>query len=184
MNYNFIGKCDVSEILNILNNQTKNIWLEHTIRQTQFVAHKSTNTLEILWDIDSLVTDKIGKKHENYELFNIDIFLEQIKPLYVKKYGDGEFLRILIVKLPKKTSISPHKDNGDSLESCKRTHIPIVTTETVIFTVGGENKHLGVGEIWEINNSEIHSVINDSDIDRIHFIIDFKPYFKKEKSFI
>ena len=31
-----------------------------------------------------------------------------------------------------------------------------------------------VGELWEINNSKYHSVVNDGDTDRIHMIIDFK----------
>ena len=29
------------------------------------------------------------------------------------------------------------------------------------------------GEIWEINNQEEHSVVNDSIFDRIHLIIDW-----------
>jgi hypothetical protein len=30
------------------------------------------------------------------------------------------------------------------------------------------------GEIWEINNQSLHSVRNDSEYDRVHFIIDYK----------
>ena len=31
-----------------------------------------------------------------------------------------------------------------------------------------------LGEMWEINNTETHSVVNDGDVDRIHMIIDYK----------
>jgi hypothetical protein len=34
---------------------------------------------------------------------------------------------------------------------------------------------LKVGECWEINNQQMHSVINDSDEHRIHLIIDIVP---------
>ena len=61
------------------------------------------------------------------------------------------------------------------MTTCKRTHIPIITNSEVTFTVGGETKFLKEGEIWEINNTKEHSVDNNSDIDRIHLLIDIMP---------
>ena len=43
-----------------------------------------------------------------------------------------------------------------------------------MFTVGEEEKNMRVGEMWEINNNDkSHSVINGSDIDRVHLILDY-----------
>lgn len=35
------------------------------------------------------------------------------------------------------------------------------------------SKHLGVGEIWEINNRHKHSVTNCSEEGRVHLILDY-----------
>ena len=179
MNYLFIGKCDVDFIVKILNEESDKIWLEHTFRQNEYAAHRDTNTIEILWDKNSLFTGRVGNKHEvNYNKFKIELFLDSIKPLYEKIYGKGFFIRALLVKLPAKTKIEPHKDVHYGLEECKRTHIPLITNEKVKFIVDDEEKYMKVGEIWEINNQNVHSVINDSDHDRIHFIIDYKQQNK------
>jgi len=52
-------------------------------------------------------------------------------------------------------------------------HLPVVTNDSVLFTVGGETKTLPAGELFEINNRRMHSVRNDSAEDRVHLILDF-----------
>lgn len=174
MNYIHIGEIDVTQIKNKLIETGEEIWLEHTLRQTIFDAHKHTQTIELMWDIDSLKESGKGKIHTNFYKFNIDSLLVDLKSIYEKKYGKGDFIRVLLVKLKKRSKITPHIDTGDSLTSCKRTHIAVITNPDVIFTVGGESKNMKEGDIWEINNQNVHSVTNNSDDDRIHFIIDYE----------
>jgi quercetin dioxygenase-like cupin family protein len=180
-NFNYIGNVDISIIKNKLHELGENIWSEHTLRQTIYDAHKHTETVELMWDLNSLTTNKKGNIHSNFYLFNIGEFLNEIKPSYVEKYGEGDFIRVLLVKLKKRCSITPHVDSGDSLSSCKRTHIAIITNPNVIFTVGDETKNMMEGDIWEINNQNTHSVDNNSDEDRIHFIIDYETFNNKYK---
>ena len=79
-----------------------------------------------------------------------------------------------MVKLKARKRIPPHVDAGMSLNLAKRIHVPIVTTDEVVFTVGGEIKKMREGEMWEINNSQKqHSVHNKSRHDRIHLIFDY-----------
>lgn len=172
-NYTFLSKIDVSDLKNRIKELPNEIWDEHTLRQTLFVPHKHTQTLEIMWDMDSLQTNKIGKIHSNYYKLDMELFLNKIKPIYELNYGKGYFVRVLLVKLKSNTNIATHVDNGESLVNCKRTHIPIITNELVTFTINGETKYLSEGEIWEIDNTKEHSVDNDSDEDRIHLIVDY-----------
>ncbi len=180
MNYIFVGKFDVTQIKDKLIETGEEIWLKHTLRQQIFDAHKHTQTVELIWDIDSLNTKVRGKIHPNFYNFNIDTLLVNLKPIYTEKYGEGDFIRLLLVKLKKHSTISPHQDSGDSLVSCKRTHIAVITNPLVTFIVGGEEKNMKEGEIWEINNQLTHSVDNNSDYDRIHFIIDYQLKEKKQ----
>jgi hypothetical protein len=177
MNFNFkmCGNVDVTHLKDNLNGLD---WSEHTIRQNLGV-HKNTETLEVIWDWESLETDKIGKIHSNYYKLDMESFLEKIKPIYESNYGDGYFIRVLVVKLKASSNIEPHVDNGYSLMTAKRTHIPIITNSGVTFTVGDETKYLKEGEIWEIDNSKVHSVDNNSDLDRVHLIMDYTTKIKK-----
>ena len=173
MNYIHVGEIDVTHIKNKLIETGDEIWLEHTLRQSIFDAHKHTQTIELMWDINSLDVNRKGKIHPNFYKFNVDSLLVDLKPIYEKKYGKGDFIRVLLVKLKKESKITPHVDSGDSLVFCKRTHIAVITNLDVIFIVGGESKNMREGEIWEINNQNLHSVDNNSNEDRIHFIIDY-----------
>ena len=175
-NFKMCGNIDVTDLKDNLNGLD---WNEHTIRQNLYKMHKDTQTLEVMWDLDSLQTNKIGKIHSNYYKLDIESFLEKIKPIYKSNYGDGYFIRVLIVKLKANSNIEPHVDDGHSLMTCKRTHIAIITNENVIFKVGGEEKYMKEGQIWEIDNSKQHSVDNNSDVDRIHLIIDYVVSDKK-----
>jgi len=82
----------------------------------------------------------------------------------------------MLINLPSRTVIKPHVDNYDPyFDLVKRTHLAVVTDDEVIFTVGGEEKNIKEGEIFEIDNSnKLHSVINNSEeIDRVHLLADW-----------
>jgi len=173
-NYLYLGECDVSSIKNKIKNLDDNIWNIETIRQNKYVVHKNTKTINLLWSLESLVNSFIeNKKSKEYYLFEIDIFLEKIKNLYMNKYGKGKFKRIILTKLKAKSNIDLHIDEGKSLKTCFRTHIPIITNPNVYFFVNGEQKNMKEGEIWEINNKLPHMVQNQSEFDRVHLIIDY-----------
>ena len=176
MNFKYIGKVDVNWLKTAIESQPLEIWDEDTYRQTMFIAHSKTKTLEIIWDKESLTYgSKQNKKHQNYYLFEIEPFLNNLRTLYELEYGSGEFIRVLIVKLFNNSNILPHSDQGISLTNCKRTHIALITNDEITFTVNDEVKNLKEGEIWEIDNTKVHSVNNPTDLDRIHLIIDWMP---------
>jgi hypothetical protein len=128
-----------------------------------------------MWSLESLSNKFLtNKKTKEYNLFDIDSFLQKIKKLYVNQYGLGEFKRIILTKLNANSNIDMHQDLGASLENCIRTHIPIITNSNVYFVVGGEKKNMKIGEIWEIDNKKPHMVINKSNFDRVHLIIDYE----------
>lgn len=172
--YVYLGKCDILSIKNKLSELDENLWDLNTIRQNVYEVHKNTKTINLLWSIDSLLNPLVkNKKTKEYYLFDIDNFLKKIKKLYINKYGNGEFKRVILVKLNAKSNIDIHVDFGESLKNSFRTHIPIVTNPKVIFFVNGIQKNMKEGEIWEINNRKPHMVKNESEHDRIHLILDF-----------
>jgi len=79
-------------------------------------------------------------------------------------------LRTRFMKIEAGGEVPEHYDFGwhDKI----RMHIPIYTHESVIFNCGIESRHMEAGEIWLIDNDDLHSVKNPSNRDRIHLVID------------
>lgn len=164
--YNFIGNISLSDLNLFFNEEDWNYWV---FKQTKYDVHSETKTIPLMMD-ESYNTR--GSKTKYFKRFNQ--LIPQLENVIKKFYGDGQILRIEIVTLPKKSKVSPHRDYGESLQNDKRIHLVLQTNDNVIFTVDGEKKNMKLGELWEINNTKLHSVDNNGTTDRIHMIIDFK----------
>lgn len=82
-----------------------------------------------------------------------------------------EVVRILF--LPPGGHIKDHFDFHTSFQfGLLRLHIPIVTHPEVAFVIDGQRMTWNAGELWYGDFSKIHSVKNDSQIVRVHMVID------------
>jgi len=82
-----------------------------------------------------------------------------------------EVVRILF--LPPEGHIKDHFDFHTSFQfGLLRLHIPIVTHPDVVFTIDGQRMNWNAGELWYGDFSKIHSVKNNSQIVRVHMVID------------
>ena len=141
-------------------------------REKVYEVHKATQSLLLIHD-----SDFRHFKPTYHDLYKD--FKKELAPIFdaiSKRYNnDGYIVRCLFARLAAGSKIDTHTDGLYSLLKCHRIHIPIITNDQVFFTIGGESKVLGEGEMWEINNSTLHGVDNKSDQDRIHLIIDWVP---------
>jgi quercetin dioxygenase-like cupin family protein len=102
-------------------------------------------------------------------LFSCTYFQELLNQLLFEK----ETVRLL--RLQPGSIVKEHRDNGLAYRfDCFRLHIPIVTAANVAFKVGGNTIPLKEGECWYADFDLPHSVINDSEQERIHLVIDGK----------
>jgi hypothetical protein len=173
-NFNLIKKYDVFNIVNIVNDFSVE-WNLNTSRQTLYDdTHRHTNTYFVRG---------VDGKWEPYQKLKSFPFATNTKLLVevdkiikdLEMHHDGKCGVAMIVKLLPDNKILPHSDDSPYLSAARRHHIPLKTNKDVMFFVGDETKHLGVGECWEINNSKIHAVTNHSEEDRIHLMIDIIP---------
>jgi hypothetical protein len=170
--FNFIqhSKYDISVLKNIVEKLDKE-WEENTSRQEKTYSQKDTQSINI---VDFSLQWTPGSTYDpKFVLNNTNLFHEInliIKDLENKL--DGKVGRVLLTKLLPNKKISQHKDYQRYLVLNNRCHIPIITNEKVNFIVGEESINMKEGDCWEINNARVHSVINDSDQDRIHLIVD------------
>jgi hypothetical protein len=69
--------------------------------------------------------------------------------------------------------IKEHRDiSGGVPMGIGRFHVPMVTHPEVCFFVSGERVTMGPGEVWNLDTTYRHRVVNDSPVSRIHLILD------------
>jgi hypothetical protein len=83
-------------------------------------------------------------------------------------------MRCLLAMLPAGAVIAPHIDQADYFSKTIRLHFPITTNEHVWMYCAERNYHMRPGEVWALNNSTGHGVVNaDAEQSRLHMICDF-----------
>ena len=177
-NFKYIEKYDVSNIADKASKFSEELWDEWSFRQDKHGTHKHTKTVPIVWkdplNMDTKVYTEDNKYWINYEPIKNDI--NNLQNLINDNLSNGKIESVLLIKLSKNTIIPLHRDSGRYLMSHNRIHIPIITNPDVTFQVSNDIKYLKAGELWEINNNQkLHGVKNQSNIDRVHMVIDWKP---------
>lgn len=78
-----------------------------------------------------------------------------------------------LLKLAAGAAIKPHRDHALGYEDGHfRLHIPIITNSQIYFILNGLRLVMQPGECWYTNVNYEHSVVNRSQEDRIHLVID------------
>ena len=81
--------------------------------------------------------------------------------------------RVRLLKLKAGSIIKEHIDPGTGREQPElRIHIPIITSPEIEFYCDGQRIIMESGKVYFIDTSFTHCVLNKSDIDRVHLVID------------
>ncbi len=173
-NFRLLGRVEASAIKQQIQRLTEADWEASNWRQNRFDAHADTQTIQLIFDTDFRHEDPTPR--EKYFELGFDTLLQPLIETISDYYtGDGYVVRAILVRLKARGTIPKHVDTGYTLMNCRRVHMPVVSTDQVEFTVGGEHQVMKEGELWEINNAREHSVVNKGDEGRVHLIIDWVP---------
>jgi len=83
-----------------------------------------------------------------------------------------EFGRIFVSKLKSNSTIDVHTDSGKYFSYYDRFHFTVTAAEKNIFSIRNENCILKMDSLFWVNNHVLHWLENQSNEDRINFIID------------
>lgn len=169
------GQVEVSEISLEINSYYEQ-WNIDTTRQQKYQTHQSTKMFQIMgMDYYSgLNDDKISNISNKMSSAGAQKELEEICKK-IEEISSGKVIRIEFINMKPRSRVRTHKDRSDILYVARRFHIPIKTNPKVFFKSGDSLKILKPGNLYELNNINYHSVINSSDENRIHLIIDSLP---------
>ena len=183
-----IKTCDHDGILKILKTIPDEEWAKDTaIRNSKAkVGNTNLDTRALMLKYKSSATT--GKGFMNYEKNDTETLMK-LKPILenilsdIKKFYGYENLKltnVIFTELRKGGIIPEHVDSGQMLTTNHRIHIPLISHPDVKFTLDHKDYYLEPGHGYEINNQIIHEVINESNIDRLHMIIDLKEWDEDE----
>lgn len=127
-------------------------------------------------DLDSNLTSVEEFDASSSKLpMTLDIKNVQVLIDWLKSITNSSFVgSTRIVSLFPGAYIPNHTNNNNYFSYYTRYHIPLVTHSDVKFinTVTGVEDHMSVGNVYKLSNDVEHQVINNSDIFRIHLIVD------------
>ena len=92
----------------------------------------------------------------------------------IRNWAPGLIGRIVIAELGPGAKVASHEDQGNYADWHDRYHFVVVTNFGATNECQGHTMHMGPGQIWLINNHELHSAENAGLGARIHIIVDIR----------
>lgn len=170
-----LGEYDVSALVDVIMGLDEEAWVGNTYRQQTYDVHQLTQSIVMVFT-DGSGWPQIEVSREN----GWDLLAEPAVPLMQQILADhyppgGTIIRAMAARLSPGGVIKPHRDKHPSFSYGHRIHIPICTNSRVRFMIDGRPYRMKVGQVYEINNQQQHSVMNKGAEGRINFIFDYVP---------
>ncbi|MGE5292247.1 MAG: aspartyl/asparaginyl beta-hydroxylase domain-containing protein [Micromonosporaceae bacterium] len=97
-------------------------------------------------------------------------YLEEL----MTNHFDLEKLRFArITRLAPRTVVVPHRDYVELESDLVRIHVPLMTAAEAYASEEETIYRMGLGEVWFLDATKVHSIANFSQRNRIHLLLDF-----------
>ena len=169
-----LGQIDITELRERILAQPRDAWEEQLSRQQTYEVHRDTQSIVMLFCDESWPDGEIYREPGWDRLEDVAMpLIDNVINTYYEP--GGTILRAMAAKLNVQGRIRPHRDTLTSFRMGHRIHIPITSSEFVRFTIAGKPFAFEPGNVYELNNQMVHSVVNMGDEERITFIFDYVP---------
>lgn len=177
---NFLKLAEGVDVLPLLQQiqRQPDLWDENTLRTKHpGTAHSEVSDIWVWFnkikegDEFKVVNDKEVTPYRAWRL------LPAVRPIVfaLMRQVEGVRLgRVIITRLPPGKEISSHVDSGAPATYFQRYQIALQSLPGAIFKIEDEEVQFSTGEVWHIDNTKEHSVINNSGDDRIAMIVDVR----------
>jgi len=169
-----LGPISVDDLRAAILAQDETAWRENAHRQDSYEVHQDTLSIVLVFCDNAwpelTVTRELGWVRLSPQA--VPVMDELIRRCYPP---GGTVIRAMAARLVAGGRITPHFDAHITFKSSHRIHVPITTGPRVRFMIDGRPYQLQVGQAYELNNQQTHSVMNSGDEDRISFIFDYLP---------
>ncbi len=166
---------DVVPVINALATRP-DLWNKNTLRtQHPGTAHSQVDDIWVFFnDISSPEAVADDKDVVPYEAW---WQLPQLRPIIfdlMRRVEGVRLGRVLITRLAPGQQITPHVDGGAPATYYTRFQIALQSLPGCLFHAGDETVNFKSGEVWGFDNTQEHSVVNNSADDRLALIVDVR----------
>jgi hypothetical protein len=151
---------DVEQLRKEIGQFSEEEWIAHT---TGYAGNLSIPLISLDGEINDAMN---GPMRPTPALARCE-YIQQI----MTSFGEV-FSRSRLMRLEGGHEVPPHVDVNFHWFNRVRIHIPITTTEDVLFYCGDKHVHMAAGEAWIFNSWSEHTVKNNSDKTRVHLVLD------------
>jgi hypothetical protein len=150
------------------------LWDQNTLRtRHEKTAHGQVNDIWLMFNdmTGDVANDIIVQPYPAFEK------LPQARQIIfdLMRLVEGVTLgRVIITKLAPGKKIAPHVDSGAPATWYKRYQVALQSLPGALFTIVDETVNFESGDVWLIDNTKEHSVLNNSRDDRIVMIVDIR----------
>lgn len=170
-----LGEVNSAPLMDAILSLPPEIWGFDQRRQQDYDVHRSTESVVLVFTDGSGWPDITITRESGWDSL-AEVAVPLMNDIIRQHYAPGgTIIRAMAAKLLPGEVITPHRDKHPSFHSGHRIHIPIKTNPRVRFMIAGKPYKMAVGQAYEINNQETHSVMNKGQEPRINFIFDYVP---------
>ena len=172
-----LGEVDVGNYVHLFQSLDESDWMYWEDRYgMKAKSHENVLTLPLAMvsnpDIQSKDMSYPSSPTELFEKYYDPVFFGELTTLLNNTLGDGYFINITFDLLKGQSEIVKHVDMFPTIAYNNRVHVPIITNESVSFYNEPDYVWMDEGEVYLIDNTLPHSVINGGS-DRIHLVVDW-----------
>ncbi len=153
-------RVDVEQLAKEVSGFAEEEWRAHP---QQFEGNSSM----ILVSANGQINDDMQGPMLPTEKLNRCLYIKQILASFNTVIGRSRLMR-----LSPKATVPVHTDINYYWRDRFRIHIPIVTDPSIRFCCNDNEVNMAAGEVWVFDNWHNHTVINPSDVTRIHLVAD------------
>jgi hypothetical protein len=103
--------------------------------------------------------------------------LPEVRPVIfdlMRSVNGIELGRVIITHLGPGKRIYPHSDSGSYAKLFERYHVLLQSDNGCVFKCGGEEVTMKTADVWWLDNTQVHEVVNNSGNDRYSLIVDIR----------
>lgn len=177
------GLADITDLREKMLLQPASFWESDRVNRVSLAGNRPGNAVFFYNDMPKSVNRNIIREtksgHVNVLRYADRPLFGEIQALIERdiqpSFPDCDVMRVQLAELPPGEVITPHRDIG-ILTVIHRLHVPIVTHAGVKFIIARQPYFLEAGRLFDLNNVVVHSVVNESDVMRVHLLVDMIPH--------
>lgn len=183
-NFHFIDRVDVTPLMLAIMRRPE-LWKDDTfLRDYPQGPFGEVESIMLRFPVKTVVEtqkelEEYGRSDGQHESIDYPPYklLHEARPIvnWLMARVQGERLgRVMINNVHPGGKIFPHADTPAHADYYSRFHVVLQSAPGVDFRCGDERAYFETGSVFWFNNKLEHEVINNSDRDRIHMIVDIR----------